>query len=108
MKPHPLDQLSVQETNRVRDLVLALYPQSVLSFRETYLQEPSKKLLKEYLVAEHNGKNAPRPPRQALAQYDVIGEDHIPQFHESVIDLDQGKQVSHVIVSKEQHAALTL
>ncbi|KAG9769431.1 Copper amine oxidase 1 [Exophiala dermatitidis] len=108
MAPHPLDILSVEETNKARDIVASLHPDTVLSFREIYLEEPAKKDLIDFLAAEHAGRDAPRPPRTALVQYDVIGADRIPQYHESIIDLDKNKRVSHVEVDKSQHASLTL
>ena len=108
MAPHPLDILSVDETNATRDLILGLYPDAVLSFREIYLEEPPKEQLIRYLTAEHAGENAAPPSRRALVQYDVIGADRVPQFHEAIVDLDERERVSHVVVDKSQHAALTL
>lgn len=108
MAPHPLDILSAEETNAARDLVVSLHPGYVLSFREIYLDEPAKQQLIQFLTAEHSGQEAIRPARRALVQYDVIGHDKVPEFHEAVIDLDQQKRVSHVVVDKSHHAALTL
>ncbi|OAP65649.1 copper amine oxidase 1 [Fonsecaea erecta] len=108
MTPHPLDILSAEETNSARDLILGLHPDAVLSFREIYLDEPPKEQLIQYLLAEHSGKDAAPLPRRALVQYDVIGADRVPQFHEAVVDLDAQKRVSHVVVDKSQHASLTL
>ncbi|EXJ92699.1 copper amine oxidase 1 [Capronia epimyces CBS 606.96] len=108
MPAHPLDTLSIEETHRARDLVASLHPDTVLSFREIYLEEPSKEELIQFLTAEHAGKNAAHPHRTALVQYDVIGSDRIPQYHESVIDLDEEKRISHVVLDESQHAGLTL
>jgi primary-amine oxidase len=108
MAPHPLDMLTVTETNEARDLILSLHPDAVLSFREIYLEEPPKKDLIDYLASEHQGKSATAPARLALVQYDVIGSDKIPHFHEAVVDLVLRKRVSHHVVDKSQHAALTL
>ena len=108
MAPHPLDILSAQETNSARDLILSLHPDAVLSFREIYLEEPPKVQLIQYLTAEHSGRNAARPHRTALVQYDVIGSDRVPEFHEAVVDLDEKKRISHAVVDRSQHASLTL
>lgn len=108
MAPHPLDMLSAEETNAARDFILKLHPDAVLSFREIFLEEPPKQQLIEYLTAEHAGKTAQAPARRALVQYDVIGSDRIPEFHEAIIDLDAQKRESHTVVDKSQHASLTL
>jgi primary-amine oxidase len=108
MAPHPLDILSIEETNIAREVIVSLHSDAVLSFREIYLEEPPKQQLIQYLAAEHNGEKARPPPRNALVQYDVIGSDRIPHFHEAVVDLDIQKRVSHTVVDKNHHAALTL
>ena len=108
MAPHPLDILSAKETNNARDLILSLHPDAVLSFREIYLEEPLKEQLIQFLIAEHAGEEAVRPHRTALVQYDVIGSDRVPQYHEAVVDLDDGKRINHTVVDKTQHASLTL
>lgn len=108
MAPHPLDILSVEETARARDVVANLHPNTVLSFRSIYLEEPPKGELIKFLAAENAGKDAARPRRTALVQYDVIGSDRIPQYHESIVDLDQDKRISLVVLDKSQHASLTL
>lgn len=108
MPSHPLDILSLEETNCARDLVANFHPDTVISFREIYLEEPPKEALLQFLAAEHAGKEGVRPHRSALVQYDVIGTDRIPQSHESVIDLEDKKRTSHALVDKDQHAGLTL
>jgi primary-amine oxidase len=108
MAPHPLDILSADETNAARDLILSLHADAVLSFREIYLEEPPKQQLIQYLTAEHSGEKAVPPPRRALVQYDVIGSDRVPEFHEAIVDFKLRKRVSHTVVDKSQHASLTL
>lgn len=109
MAPHPLDILTLDETNHARDIVASLHQDSVLSFREIYLEEPPKAQLIEFLAAEHAGKTITPPARTALVQYDVIGSDRIPRYNEAVVDLDQSKRIKHVVVdSKTHHAGLTL
>ncbi|KAJ9603955.1 hypothetical protein H2200_011477 [Cladophialophora chaetospira] len=108
MSPHPLDILSAAETNAARDLILSLHPNAVLSFREIFLEEPPKQQLIQFLTVEHAGKTAPAPTRRALVQYDVIGSDRVPEFHESVINLDAQKRESQTVVDKSHHASLTL
>lgn len=108
---HPLAILSEAETNLARDVVKAAHPDTVIDFREIFLQEPPKAQLLEFLALEHAGRlspTTPRPPRLALCQYDVIGADRIPQFHESVVDVVSRSRVKHTVVGKEHHASLTL
>jgi len=111
MVPHPLDQLSLAETTVARNVILEAHPDSIVQFREIFLQEPPKELLRRFLDVEHNRKvdgDIPRPPRQALCQYDVVGKSKIPQFHESVVDIDNKKETSQVVVSSQHHASLTM
>jgi primary-amine oxidase len=108
---HPLAILSEAETNLARDVVKAAHPGTVIDFREIFLQEPPKKQVQEFLALEHAGRLSPttlRPPRLALCQYDVIGADRIPEFHESVVDVASHTQVNHTVVGKQHHASLTL
>jgi len=111
MAPHPFKTLSVEETKIARDVVLSLHLDVVVDFREIYLQEPAKDVMKQYLEAEHSGNltsDTTAPPRLAKCQYDVIGSDRIPEYHESIVDLDPKKRVRHEVVGKEMHASLTL
>lgn len=108
---HPLAILSEAETNLARDVVKSAHPNTVIDFREIFLQEPPKAQLVEFLALEHAGRlspTTPRPPRLALCQYDVIGADRIPQFHESVVDVVSRTRVKHTVVGKQHHASLTL
>lgn len=111
MEPHPLDQLSLEETAVARNVVLKAHPNSVVQFREIFLQEPPKELLKKFLDAEHKGNgdaDGPRPPREALCQYDVVGSSKFSKFHESVVDVVNKKETSQVIVSSQYHTSLTM
>jgi primary-amine oxidase len=113
MVTHPFKTLNVEETGIARDVVLSLHQDVVVDFREIYLQEPEKEVMKKYLESEHavspgQSSNAKSPPRLAKCQYDVIGADRIPEYHESVIDVELQKRVRHEIVGKEKHASLTL
>lgn len=113
MVTHPFKILNVEETRVARDVVLSLHPDVVVDFREIYLQEPEKELMKQYLDLEHAAQpgqspNSKRPPRLAKCQYDVIGSDKTPEYHESVIDIELQKRVRHEVVGKEKQASLTL
>lgn len=111
MLPHPLAILSEEETNIARNVIIAQHPNTVIDFREIYLSEPPKAQLLEFLALEHSGRlspTSPRPPRLALCQYDVIGNDRIPSFEESVVDVGTRQRVQHRVVGKEHHASLTL
>ncbi|EQL03100.1 copper amine oxidase [Ophiocordyceps sinensis CO18] len=109
--PHPLSSLSIDETNRARDLVLNLHPGTVLDFRATFLLEPPKAQVTKFLELEHAGRLAPddpRPARLAQVRYDVIGGSKAAEYHESVIDLGEARRVSHQIIGTEHHAGLTV
>lgn len=111
MAPHPLDQLSLDETTVARNVVLQGHPNSVVQFREIFLKEPPKELLKKFLDAERrsNGDaDVARPPREALCQYDVVRSSKIPQFHESIVDVKNKREISQAIVSSQHHASLTM
>ncbi|KAI0155581.1 copper amine oxidase [Pestalotiopsis sp. NC0098] len=110
--PHPLKQLTVEETDAARDYTLKLHEGAVLEFREIFLEEPPKADLVKYLDLEHSGQlseSSPQPARLAKVQYDVIGEGNkVPVFHESVIDLRTGERTSHEVISSDYQAALTI
>jgi primary-amine oxidase len=113
MAPHPFKTLDVNETSVARDIVLSCHPDVVVDFREIFLQEPKKELMKQYLELEYASRpgqspNSKRPPRLAKCQYDIIGKDRIPEYHESVVDLEAKKRVKHEVIGKEHHASLTL
>lgn len=114
MAPHPFKTLSLEETRITRDVVLSHYPKAVvIDFREIFLQEPSKALMKAYLELEHAGQpgqspQSKRPPRLAKCQYDVVGADKIPEYHEAVVNVETRKRIKHEVVGKEFHAALTV
>jgi len=110
MAPHPLKGLSLEETNLARDVVLSLHKNTVIDFREIFLREPDKEILSKYLDLEHAGSalgDRPTPPRLAKCQYDVIGSDRVPEYHEAIVDLNEKKRIQHEVVGKEHHASLT-
>jgi primary-amine oxidase len=111
MALHPLDDLSVDEMNLARKVVLEAHGEAVLVFREIYLAEPPKAQLLPYLDAENDGSltpDAPRPARQARCQYDVVSKSRIPAFYEAVIDLESKSIVESEIVDKKYYAALIM
>lgn len=108
MAPHPFDQLSSQETQRARDIVLSLHPNTHVYFRYIFLEEAPKADIKRYLAAEHAGDTPEPLNRRAMVMYDVIDSGKIPVYNESVIDITAGKRLDHQVVSKEFHASLTL
>lgn len=111
MPLHPLRILSIEETAQARDIILTQHPKEVIVFREIFLQEPAKAELIKYLDLEHSGRlspTSPRPARLAKCQYDVIGSDKIPYYHESTVDVENKTRVKHEIVGKQHQAALAL
>ncbi|KAF2173620.1 hypothetical protein M409DRAFT_15898 [Zasmidium cellare ATCC 36951] len=112
MAPHPLQQLSYQETEIAKDIIISEHDQNeVILLREIFLQEPAKAELKKFLALEHAGsltESSPRPSRLARCQYDVIGSDKIPYFHEAVVDVSKKARIEHEVVGKEHQAPLIL
>lgn len=110
--PHPLDQLSVAESDKTRDLIVAARGSgAVLQFRSIFLDEPLKKELVPFLEAEHAGSltaQTPRPARLAKAQYDVVNSDKSHEYIESVIDLGSGKETVKRVVDKTHQSSVTL
>ena len=93
---HPLDQLSAEEVDVAREVVLKAR-QSPILFRNLFAVEPAKSQLVKFLNAEHAGTlsaDTPRPPRQARVQYDVIKEDKNHQYMESIVDIAGASEVS--------------
>lgn len=114
MAPHPFKNLTVDETRIARDTVLSLHKDVLVNFREIFLQEPEKEVMKVFLEAEHAAEPgrspaSKTPPRLAKVMYDIIGNDRIPEYNESIIDVEQKKRQKHRVVGKEQgQASLTL
>lgn len=113
MAVHPFKILSAEETRIARDTILSLHKDTVVEFREIFLQEPNKEMMKQYLELEHAAKpgHSPaskRPPRLAKCHYDVVGSDKIPRYHESVIDVEQKKRVRHEPFPTDTQPSLTL
>ncbi|KAH7374839.1 copper amine oxidase [Plectosphaerella cucumerina] len=109
--PHPLSALSIEETNAARDVILAAHKGSVLQFRHIYLLEPPKSEVVAFLELEHAGKvtaDTPRPVRTAQVSYDVIGGEKSAEYHETIVDLRQGKVVGTKIVDQMHQASLIL
>lgn len=107
---HPLQGISAAEIQSARDVVLKYHDKNVISFREIFIQEPRKAELSCYLDAEHNGKlsAAACPSRLAKCQYDVIGFDKIPYYHEATVDIKAGIVLEHEVIGKGLQPALTL
>ena len=107
---HPLDQLSADEVNIARDVVLKAR-QSLILFRNTFAVEPPKAQLVKFLTAEHAGTlstDTPRPPRQARVQYDTIHQGKSHEYMESIVDLASATEVKTKTVKKHCQQALTL
>ncbi len=69
MAAHPFDDLTPEEIVQVRNLVQDKHPGVLLSFKAITLEEPDKKLMLEYLKAEHAGKTTPFVNRVAFTSF---------------------------------------
>jgi primary-amine oxidase len=112
MVPHPLSSLSLEETNKARNVILTTEkPGAIIHFRSIFLQEPPKKELAPFLELEHSGglqAKSVRPARLAQCQYDVVQEDKRFHSHESIVDLELGKVVKTELIHESHHAMLTM
>ena len=111
MVAHPLDPLTLEEIDTARRVILEHNDGKLIDFREVFLSEPPKELLKQFLELEHAGKltsDTPHPPRLAKAQYDVVGPNKKFEFHESSVDVNKKERVSHEVVDDAYHANLTV
>lgn len=110
--PHPLEQLTPAEIETACEVIRSTHPDTVIDFREVYLQEPPKKELRKYLDIEHATGVAPSdafPPRLAKCQYDVVGGGQkVPAFCETLIDVVNKAVVKKEVIGTDQHASLTL
>lgn len=111
MVPHPFDSLGLDEVGAARQIILDANPQKLVDFREIYLREPAKDLMKPFLDLEHAGKlndQTPRPPRLAKVQFDVIAPNKTYEFHEASVDLNKQQLVSDEVINDSHHANLTV
>ena len=110
--PHPLTQLSIDETNAARDIVIQAHAGASIYFRIVSLLEPPKAELIRFLDIEHAGKleaNTPRPDRLAEVKYDAIESgSKVPVYQEAWVDITKGTLVKQEAISTEFHASLTL
>lgn len=107
--PHPLDQLSIDEINKTRDVILRAHPSSSIIFRTITLEEPAKVLLLPFLQAEHRREvtnRTRRPPRLARVLFDAIEEDRSLELCDSVVDVTLGEEVSFDLIEKKYHSPL--
>ncbi|RSH83056.1 hypothetical protein EHS25_005766 [Saitozyma podzolica] len=88
-RPHPLDNLSVEEINRACSIAKAKRPDERLWIKVCSLREPVKKELAPFLEAERRGETAPRPTREADVLFFVLSSRGL---YEVVIDLDAGEE----------------
>lgn len=111
MAAHPFDPLSLDEIDIARQVILDYHDGRLIDFREIYLREPPKEKVKRFLELEHSGRleeSAPRPPRLAKVQFDVIGPNKSFEFHESTVDIGKKEQIYHEIIDTAHHASLTV
>jgi primary-amine oxidase len=108
--PHPLDLLSVAESNVAGHVVLDARGANVtLIFRSITLEEPPKRELTAFLELEHAGKVTaltPRPPRLAKVSYDIVRGNQTHEYTESFVDVCSGKEISRRVIDKVHQAGL--
>ena len=109
---HPLNELTIDETNNARDIILKSHPGASIYFRIISLLEPPKAELVKFLEVEHSGRlspSTPRPARLAEVKYDAIEKgSKVPVYMESWVDLGKKQRIRNEVISSEFHASLTL
>ncbi|PVI02995.1 copper amine oxidase 1 [Periconia macrospinosa] len=112
MQPHPLSNLSLDEANQARDIIVQAEGKDVvILFRGIMLEEPAKSILVTFLDLERSGKLTPdsvRPPRLARCQYDVAAEDKLFTSYESVVDLKSNEVIKKEIVEAPHQQMLNI
>jgi primary-amine oxidase len=108
---HPLDQLSVIESDSARGIILkARGPNVAIQFRSIALEEPPKKELIHFLDLEHAGRltaNTTWPARLAKVQYDVVRADRNYEYIESWVDVVKGQEIEQRVIDRVHQPALT-
>lgn len=110
-RPYPLKQLPLEEPHKARGIILHLHSKSLVSFRTISVEEPPKAELQRFLEIERNGAlntSTTYPKRLSRVAYDVIGSSKIPQYLESLVDVEEGVEISREIGYTAHHASLTL
>jgi hypothetical protein len=109
--PHPLDLLTIAESDAARQAILDARGSNVaVIFRAIFLEEPLKEELIQFLDLEHAGKvtaKTRRPARLAKVQYDVISGGTDREYMESWVDVVSGNEVDTRVVEKMHQAGLT-
>lgn len=108
--PHPLEQLSTNEIDIARDVILQVRLPASVVFRNIALEEPAKAQLLPYLLAERTGElnhETERPPRLAHVLYDIVTSAPAREFCESVVNVETREEVSFDVVEQQYHAPLS-
>lgn len=112
MAPHPLSNLSLDETNHARGIILANEDATaIIHFRSIFAQEPAKHELTKFLQLERSGSgasNETRPARLAQCHYDLIAEDKKHGSYESTVDLTAGAVSKRELIHENHLAMLTM
>ncbi|KAL1973967.1 hypothetical protein VTN31DRAFT_5527 [Thermomyces dupontii] len=88
--PHPFDPLSPEEISKAADIIRKAHAGQKITFRVLTLAEPPKKLMIPFLEAEHQGRSAQPPARQAQVQFHT---DARPDLMEAIVELSTGRIV---------------
>lgn len=99
-KPHPLDQLSEVEAKKAVDLLRKANPGKKIHIKNIQAQEPPKKVMIQFLEAEHSGHPIAPPPRIAYCVFFILNE-HIAQ--ELWLDLDSENVVARKMFESGSH-----
>jgi primary-amine oxidase len=101
---HPFTSLSGPEITLSTAIIQeAQIQDATLRFKGITLREPSKELMKQYLIDERSGTHSYRIPRKAFANYYIKGTNH---FFEAVVNLDRKCLERNIRVADGLHGAV--
>ncbi|KAG5355346.1 Copper amine oxidase 1 [Yarrowia sp. C11] len=100
MSPHPFDQLSVPEMEKVVVVVKKNHAGKTLHLKSIGAEEPPKSLMAPYLAAKRAGKTPTPPPRVAHCIYYVLQDKLVNQCW---VDVSSGTVIKNEVIKKGIH-----
>lgn len=97
---HPLDPATAEEIECATGLVKELFSGVRLWFKAAGLDEPPKKELQAYLMAEHDGSALPDLPRRIFVMWYIH---RTPRLFEAVVDVSNGKIETYKELPRDFH-----
>ena len=97
--PHPLDPATSEELSIASDVIRQAYDVP-LHFKAAGLEEPPKKLMVDYLEAEHAGLPLPMISRCIFLMWYIK---HTPRLFEAIVDVQHRRIIHHKELPRDFH-----